>query len=169
MDKYDDTLKSLATDIRAIATNFKYNISVQLLDTGLLLHKYISIRARKYGQSRSRLDTMYTLITHGGALKPSDLSKMTFRSKQNVTQIVDALERDGLVKRELVSKDRRTRRIIITRKGLQSIRESLPRTQEVTNAALPNLSREQIQELGTILRQIRKHLINQINDSASER
>jgi MarR family transcriptional repressor of emrRAB len=133
------------------------------------LNKYIDIRVRRYGYNRSRLDIMHTLITHGGILKPSDLSKMLFRSKQTVTGIIDGLERDGLVKREMVGKDRRTRKVMITRKGLDAIRASLPHTLDVNKTALPVLSEEEMQTLRTILGRIRKHLLSQIKDYAGER
>ena len=160
-DKYKNSLQGLADNIRAIGTNLKFTIAIQLLYTGLLLNRYLDIRARKYGHNRSRLDIMHTLIIHDGVLKPTDLSKMTFRSRQTITQIVDSLERDGLVKRELVSKDRRTKKVVVTVKGLEAIRENLPHTLEVMNQAVPALSQKQMQELISVLRQIRKHLVNQ--------
>lgn len=162
MIEYENSLQGLADDIRAIGTNLKFTIAIQLLYTGLLLNRYLDIRARKYGHNRSRLDIMHTLIIHDGVLKPTDLSKMTFRSRQTITQIVDSLERDGLVKRKLVSKDRRTKEVVITAKGLGSIRENLPDTLEVMNQAVPTLSQKQMQEFITILRQVRRHLANQL-------
>ena len=167
-EKFDHRLESLAEDIRAIGADLRFNMGVQLLNTGLLLDKYIDMKARRYNQNRSRLDIMHTLIIHGGLLKPSDLSKMLFRSKQTITQIIDGLERDGLVKREGVGKDRRTRKVMVTRKGLDSIRESLPVTLEVANSAIPQLSEQEVQTLTTLLRRIRKHLVNQIKNRASE-
>lgn len=168
MTHTNDIVESLASDIRAMAADLKFNAGVHLLYTGLLLNKYIDIEARRYGSNRTRLDIMHTLIVHGGILKPSDLSKMTFRSKQTVTEIIDGLEKDGLVKRELVGKDRRTRRVIITRKGLDSIKESLPYTLEVSRKSMPSLSQENMQQLITILKQIRKHLLSQIANSRSK-
>lgn len=167
-EKYEYSLESVADDIKAIGADLRFNASVQLLNSGLLLDKYIDIRSRRYGQNRSRLDVMHTLIIHGGTLKPSDLSKMLFRSKQTITQTIDRLERDGLVKRELADKDRRTRKITITRKGLDSIKANLPRTMEISNSALPGLSEEEIRTLSAILRRIRKHLIRQVQSSTNK-
>jgi DNA-binding MarR family transcriptional regulator len=167
--KFDNHLESLAGDIRALGDNLRFNIAVQLLFSGLLLNRYINIRARRYGLNRSRLDIMHTLITHGGILKPTDLSKMLFRSKQTITQIIDGLEGDGLVKRELAGKDRRTRKVIITRKGVDLIRANLPRTIEISNSAIPGLAEEEMQTLQASLRRVRKHLLSQIKSSASKR
>jgi len=168
-EKRKDYLKSLADDIRTIGVGLRFNMGVQLLSSGLLLNKYINIEAKKYGQNRSRLDVMHTLIIHDGILKPSDLSEMLFRSKQTITQIVDGLERDGLVEREQKGKDRRTKKVFITRKGLDLISTSLPRTLEISSSAIPKLSEEEMQTAVAILRRVRKHLVNQIKSSASER
>jgi DNA-binding MarR family transcriptional regulator len=160
-DKFNGDLASLAEDIRAIGTDLRFTLAVQLLNAGWLLDKYITAKARTYGQNRSRFDIMHTLIIHGGVMKPSDLSRMLLRSKQTITQIIDVLERDGLVKRELIGQDRRTKRIIVTKRGLELIRTSLPDTLEVMNSAMPKMGEDEVQILTASLRKIRKHLVNQ--------
>jgi DNA-binding MarR family transcriptional regulator len=160
MSKYIASLQELASSVKDIAADLKYTVAIQVLYTGLILNRYLDVRARKYGHNRSRLDIMHTLIIHDGILRPTDLSRMTFRSRQTVTQIVDGLERDGLVKRELAGKDRRTKEVVITSKGLGLIRKNLPYTLEVMNQAVPTLSQKQMQEFINILRQIRRHLLN---------
>jgi len=159
---YEQTLESLASDIEALVGDLRFNTGLQILYAGSLMDKYIDIIARRYGQNRSRVDILNALVIHGGIMKPSDLSKTTFRSKQAVTRITDGLERDGLVKRELVSKDRRTRKVIITAKGLDSASKFISATQKTRNPAVAKLSHEQLQVLNTLLRQVRKELLRQI-------
>lgn len=168
-EKYDDSLESLASDIRAMGANLRFNAGVQLHSAGLLLDKYIDMGVRRYGLNRSRFEVMSTLIIHDGTLKPTDLSKMLFRSKQNITGIIDGLEREGLVEREVVGQDRRTRKVIITRKGLDLIRANLLHTQEIHNSSMPALSEEESQTLMTTLRMVRKHLLSQIKNLAKQR
>lgn len=167
-DKFNDDLTSLAEDIRAIGADLRFTLAVQLLNAGWLLDKYITAKARTIGHNRSRFDIMHTLIIHGGVMKPSDLSRMLLRSKQTITQIIDVLERDGLVKRELAGQDRRTKRVIVTKRGLELIRTSLPDTLEVMNSAMPTMSEEEVQMLTAFLRKIRKHLVNQFVGFKSE-
>jgi DNA-binding MarR family transcriptional regulator len=144
--------------------NLKFLAGVQLLYTGLILNKYINISARKYGsKTRAQLDILHTLIVHGGTMKPTELSKLTFRSKQTVTEIIDNLETNGCVKRELKGKDHRTKKVIITRKGLESIKANLPNTLEISDKAIPNLTKERLREFNNTLKQIRKHLLSEID------
>lgn len=168
-EKCEHCLECLADDIKTMGADLRFDTIVQLLYTGLLLDKYIDASVRRYNLNRSRLDVLHTLIVHGGTLKPSDLSKMLFRSKQTITKIIDGLGRGGLVERELAGKDRRTKKVIITNKGLGSIRTSLPHVLKINSLAMPKLSEEEVRTLGTILRKIRRHLINQIKNSVSER
>ena len=160
-DKFKGGVTSLAEDIRAIGTDLRFTLAVQLLNAGWLLDKYITAKARIYGRNRSQFDIMHTLIIHGGVMKPSDLSRMLLRSKQTITQIIDVLERDGLVTRELAGQDRRTKRIIVTKRGLELIRTSLPETLGVMNSAMPTMGEEEVQMLTAFLRKIRRHLVNQ--------
>ena len=160
--KRDDKLEALANDIATMLSDLKYNAGLQLLTTGMVLDKYIALRIRKYRLNRSRLDVLHVLTLHGGALKPTDLSKFLLRSKQTIPSTVDSLERNGLVKRELDPKDRRTRKVIITKAGIQSIRKTLPRLREISNSSMPTLSEGDMKTLTAILRRIRKHLLSQI-------
>jgi len=158
--EYEEILDSLNDNIKSMSRDLRYNTGLELLYTGLLLNKYVDVRARKYNQNRSRLDIMHTLIAHGGILKPSKLGEMTLRTKQTITKVIDGLERDGMVTREIIGKDRRTRKVIITKKGLDSISESLPYTIETINTAMPDLSEKKMEELSSILKKIRKHLLS---------
>jgi len=162
------SIESLSDDIVAMATDLRCNTGLQVLYTGLLINKYVNKRAKKNGPNRSRLEIMQALVTHGGTLKPSELSKMMFRSKQTITKIVDGLERDGMVKREPIGKDRRSRAVTITRKGVDSVKENLPGVFEASNTAVASLSQEETEELNDIMRRIRRHLMNLISDSSSK-
>jgi DNA-binding MarR family transcriptional regulator len=107
----------LANKVIKMASDLKFNTGLQIMYTGLLMDKFVNSRTGKYGQNRSRMDILHTLITHKGVLKPSDLSKMTFRSKQTVTKIVDSLVNDGLVTREPEGEDRRTKKYLSPKKA----------------------------------------------------
>jgi DNA-binding MarR family transcriptional regulator len=162
--KSNNSLESLADEIRALRDDLRFDAGAQLLFGGLLLNKYIDLRAKKRSQNRGRLDILHSLITHDGTLKPTELSKILFRSKQNITGIIDGLERDGLVRRDLAGKDRRTRRVVITSKGLEEVRTSLPTTLDVVKRGMPGLSEEEMHALGDILRKIIKYLTNEIKN-----
>jgi DNA-binding MarR family transcriptional regulator len=154
----------LAKKIEQMATNLRFNTGLQIIYTGLLTDKYTNLRIKKYGQNRSRLDILHTLITHKGVLRPSDLSKMTFRSRQTVTKIVDGLVSDGLVTREPEGKDRRTKKVFITKKGIQFVENSLPVTMDIAHECMPSLTTQELEQLNSVLKRIRNRVLNQITN-----
>jgi len=152
----------LAKKIEEMALNLRFNTGLQIMYTGLLMDKYVNLRVKKYGQNRSRLDILHTLITHKGVLRPSQLSEMTFRSKQTITKIVDGLVSDGLVTREPEGKDRRTKNVFVTEKGIQFVENSLPITMNISYECMPTLTVQELEQLNGVLKHIRKRVLNQI-------
>jgi MarR family 2-MHQ and catechol resistance regulon transcriptional repressor len=57
------------------------------------------------------------VIELGGPMSPSDLAELTLRSTGGMTQIVDRLEREGLVRRTADRADRRRVVVTLTPKG----------------------------------------------------
>ena len=68
------------------------------------------------------LDTLY----HLGPSSQKKLGQGIFKSRGNITKVVDNLERDGLVKRERDSEDRRYYRVMLTSKGRKIFEKVLP-------------------------------------------
>ncbi|MFO7773748.1 MAG: MarR family transcriptional regulator [Dehalococcoidia bacterium] len=162
---YSRSVTSLAKRIGEMASDLRFNTGLQVMYTGLLMDKYVNARVKGYGQNRSRMDILHTLITHKGVLKPSDLSKMTFRSKQTVTKIVDGLVSDGLATRELEGKDRRTKKISVTEKGIQFVKNSLPLTMDISHECMPILTTEELEQMSSLLRRIRRHILKRMADA----
>ena len=156
-DKKDD-LSDLAHEVRELGQNLGFNTGFLLLYDGLLIGRYIEIHLAKEKLTRSRIGMLNTLVTYGPSMKPSEIAKRTFRSTQTVTKSVDNLERDGLVRREALGKDRRTREVTITGKGIELVKQMLPEVLEVSAKALPPMTERKMKELNSMLRKIRKHL-----------
>lgn len=158
-------LVDLAHAISFMRSDVRYNAGIQLFFCGLLLNRFMDLNSKQIGINRNYIDIMYTLVTNGGKMKPTDLSRMLFRSKQNITGIIDSLEKNGLVERELSGKDRRTRKVLITEKGLDVVRVSLPAAQELIKHAIPSLSEREVRALVDMLTVVRKHLLTKLHDS----
>jgi DNA-binding MarR family transcriptional regulator len=158
-------LRSLAADIRVMADDLKYGAGIMNLFTGALMDRYLRMKTTTYGLNRAKMEILHTLIVRDGQAKPSDLSRSTFRSKQGITRIIDSLEKDGLVKRILVGQDRRTREVSITQKGLGAVRNTLAYTMEICSAVVPpNLRSEEVQQMNRMLRQVRRQLMDLIDN-----
>ena len=161
-------VESLADDIRAQAKELRTDNLLSFIYTADILNRYLEIKLRKYGANRTQLNILHALITHGGSLRPTELSKRVFRSKHAITRAIDALEEEGLVRREGVSQDRRVKLVTITRKGLQLVKEFMPHRQETSFKVMSCLSEEEAQEFSIILRRLRKHVLSLLENSGAQ-
>ncbi len=69
------------------------------------------------------LETLY----HLGHMTQGEISQKILKSVSNMTTVIDNLERDGLVRRERDSKDRRVIHVHLTEAGLSKLEAVFPR------------------------------------------
>ena len=115
-----------------------------------IIDRYVDITMKVDKIRRLHGVTMTCLVLSGGSLTPTQLARMIFRSKHSITQIVDCLEKEGLVVRDNTGKDRRVTNIIITSSGLEYVKQNFSkgnkRAREVT-ACLNDVERKSIVEI----------------------
>ena len=155
-----ERVESLAKDIRTQANDLRFDSLVSFTYTADIVNRYLNAVLYKYGINQTYFNILHNLITHGGVMTPTELSKRVFRSKHAITKAVDSLEKEGLVAREGIGSDRRTRKVAITKEGLDVVKNAMPYRQEVSSRAMSCLNEQQAQELNATLRQIRKHVLD---------
>jgi len=160
---FQQMVESLAGDIKTQASDLKFNSLVSFTRAADIVSRYLDIELRKYGTTKkTNFNILHTLITHGGIMTPTELSRRVFRSKHAITRAVDSLEKEGLVAREGIGSDRRTRMIAITEKGLNLVKQAMPYRQDVSRRAMSCLNEQEAYEFNTILRRFGKHILNLI-------
>ena len=165
----ESLLEFLADEIRAQASDLRGELLLSILYTAIVFNRYIEIETAKHEASPTRFGILHNLITHGGIMTPTNIGKRVFKSKHAVSRAVDVLEKDGLVRRQPVSGDRRLRRIAITRKGLDFVKANLSEMRIIRQKTLSCLDIRQAEELRIILRQLRKHLLELIDSYSSQK
>jgi DNA-binding MarR family transcriptional regulator len=88
-----------------------------LLHAAGSVESFLESRLAAVGLSIPKLAALRRLTEAGGALPLGQLAERLACVKSNVTQLVDRLESDGLVARELDPGDRRSRLAVITDAG----------------------------------------------------
>lgn len=167
--KSEYTNEALSDDIKEIVSDLVFRTFLSLLYTGQLLNKYIDLEAKKFGSNRPRVDVLHSIIVHGGVMTQSELSEVTFRSKQSTAELVDALEKDGLIRRRIPRNDRRTKEVIVTNKGLDLLKQTVPHALNVVKRIMPpTWSPQQLREFRSRLKQIRNLLLEQITSGGVE-
>ena len=133
-----------------------------------VLTQYLAVAFMRHGSSSVRMLLMNALVTKGGSMSPTELSRYIFRTRHSITSMVDTLERQGLVRREPNPKDRRSLNVTLTPEGMALFNRMQPVGYEISQRALSCLDDEQVVALKTLLRQVRQHLLGQIADSKTK-
>jgi DNA-binding MarR family transcriptional regulator len=90
--------------------------SEALRDFYLRSHRLVDRRMSGEGVSFARAKVLM-LIAREGAMRSTDVASFFGYAPRTVTEAIDGLERDGLVRREPDPADRRAKRIVLTPAG----------------------------------------------------
>ena len=98
------------------------------------------------------LETLY----HLGPLMVSQLADKHLKSRNNFTIVVDNLEKQGLVRRERTSEDRRAVWVHLTEAGREKIEQIIPEHVQVVVQDMEVLTAQEQEQLGALLRRLGK-------------
>jgi DNA-binding MarR family transcriptional regulator len=87
-----------------------------------VMNRYVLLRTKGDARTWLRVYAVTFIITRGGKVTPTELAKILLRSRNSVSQLINGLEKDGLVKRYHTTKDRRTVYVEVTPDGLSFIK-----------------------------------------------
>jgi DNA-binding MarR family transcriptional regulator len=157
---FERNLETLSNDIQILAKDLRYDNLLHFASTADTMHRYLDIVLVKYAIKQTYYNILHSLITRGGVMTPTELSKRVYRSKHAITRAVDTMEREGLVVREGIGIDRRTRKVAITRKGLEAVKKSTLARQTISHDTMSCFNEQQSEDFNAALRQLRKHLLD---------
>jgi DNA-binding MarR family transcriptional regulator len=88
-----------------------------------LLFAGITERVAPYGLTTLQFTTLSVLSRHGAPLSTSQLARRAFMTPQSMSEVIHALERKGLIKRNPHPNHRRTLPATLTAKGRRLLAE----------------------------------------------
>ena len=101
--------------------------------------------------------TLYFLYKEDG-INQRQLARIALKDRPNITRILDILEKNNFVHREVDPNNRRIYKVFITEEGKKKAETILPLFIEVQNMAKNGLTDEEIDSLIRILGKIRSNL-----------
>jgi DNA-binding MarR family transcriptional regulator len=146
-----------ATDKTPLGTLLSVMMSYEVLA------RYLEVQLKYHEVSLIRFNIMSTLFKNGGEMTPSEIAENVFREKNSVTAVINTMERQGVVRREPSSEDRRSVKIVITDKGWQEANRLNPVVQELSREALSCMDKKQVENLVAVMRTLRESLIPKLN------
>ena len=112
---------------------------------------------RKEGLSVIKVIVLQVLAANGGTMTPSEIARWTFRERHNITTLIDRLRRDGLVRVERNSSDKRSVNVSLTAKGRKVLKQAMPVAREIVNRVMLSISEGDAIPLEKSLRVLRQN------------
>jgi len=116
----------------------------------LRMQRLMNRRMAEQGASLARTKLLLFLDRRGPA-RAADIADYFDQAPRTVTEAVDGLERDGLVRRDPDAHDRRVKQVSITDEGRRVIGETEPLRQELIDGVFGALDAEERERLGAML------------------
>ncbi|MGD0780615.1 MAG: MarR family transcriptional regulator [Dehalococcoidales bacterium] len=132
-----------------------------------VLARYLEVELKSYQATLIRFNIMSTLFKNGGEMTPSEISESVFREKNSITAVINTLEREGVVRREPSTNDRRSVKVMITEKGWKEANRLSPVAQELSREVLSCLEKQEVEDLVEIMRTLRESLLPKIAKSSA--
>ncbi len=138
---------------------------IMFVQTAHIVLKYADAHFyRKTGLSAMKFIVLNALAVNGGSMRPSEIAEWTYRERHNITTLVDRLKRDGLVKTNRNSKDRRVTTVTLTDKGQHVLSEATPVSREIVKEVMRSFSEDDAVLLEKQLRVLRQNAHNGLGD-----
>jgi DNA-binding MarR family transcriptional regulator len=133
-------------------------LSETMRDLHLRMHRLLNQTLKGQGVSLAQLKLLH-FIERGRSVRAIDISDAFGFAPRTVTEAVDALERDGLARRDPDPNDRRAKRISITDKGSDIIRDADPSRQAFASNVFGVLTKAEEAELIRLLQMLNTRLV----------
>ena len=118
----------------------------------------------KFQTTLPRFDLMAQLERSRQGLRMSELSRRLMVTGGNVTGITDALEKEGLVVREVEQSDRRAYRVRLTAEGQRQFRSMAAEHEQWVIALFDGMSQRSKQQLVELLGDLKRHISQTTSD-----
>ena len=133
-----------------VPNNASMNLTT-LLHTPGVAQAGVEAKLAAVGLSLAKLAALQALIDAGDALPLNQLADRLSCVRSNITQLVDRLEADGLVRRRTDPHDRRLRLAVLTPAGRRACDEGTRVKASAERDLLCSLSRQEAEQLRTLL------------------
>ncbi|MGW1563009.1 MarR family winged helix-turn-helix transcriptional regulator [Streptomyces sp. NPDC002144] len=117
----------------------------------LAVRSHLDQATSEVGLTTPQYAALSSLLVRPGTTS-AELARMSFISAQAMNEMVGALERKGLIRREASPHHRKQRRIFLTEHGQECLRQCEERADEVEQLMFTELSGHEQQTLARLLR-----------------
>lgn len=104
-----------------------------------------------------KFKTLQILNMNNGVMRPTQLAEWTQTEKHNITTLISRMKRDGLINVERDTVDRRSLNIILTDKGREVLKNTIPIAQVGVDKMMDSMTQSDFNELERLLLILREN------------
>lgn len=127
-----------------------------------VMNRYVLLRSNSDARTWLKVYAITFIITRGGKVTPTELAKILLRSRNSVSQLIDGLEKDGLVRRYHTAEDRRIVYVEVTSDGLSFIKAKLKIIESLEEEVRSCLDEDELRTMVDLTRKLRLRLIEKL-------
>jgi DNA-binding MarR family transcriptional regulator len=127
-----------------------------------VMNRYVLLRTKGDARTWLRVYAVTFIITRGGKVTPTELAKILLRSRNSVSQLINGLEKDGLVRRYHTTEDRRTVYVEVTSEGLSFIKARFKVLKSLEKEITSCLDDGELRIIVNLTRKLRLRLIEKL-------
>ncbi len=121
---------------------------------GAAVRRMIEVALQAHDLSPPQFHLLGALKSGGGVLSTGEIARIMLRASQTITGLVDRLEAQGLVERQVDARDRRKSNIRITTLGERRLAEAQPTTNRLAEDIVAPLTGEELRDLEAKMRKL---------------
>lgn len=126
----------------------------------LRLTRLLDRRMARQGASLARTKVLLLVQKHG-PVRAADIAEMFSLAPRTVTDTLDGMERQGLIRREPDAKDRRVKRIHLSEAGRDALAATEPMRRELVSQIIGTLNGAEQAEFSRLLEKLEAALIEE--------
>ncbi|WP_221886068.1 MarR family winged helix-turn-helix transcriptional regulator [Marinobacter sp. NP-6] len=138
--------------------NWEYHLGFLMHDVSRLRRTVFDNFMRPLGVTRSQWWVLAYLSRHDGMVQ-SDLANLLELGKAALGGLVDRLEASELIVRRPDVEDRRVKRVFLTSKGKQVVKEMAAMSHDMSERVLDGIDHEQRVQLCELLEAVKRNLV----------
>ena len=114
----------------------------------------VEVALQPHGLSLPQFHLLGALKSGGGVLSTGEIARIMLRASQTITGLVDRLEAQGLVERQVDRHDRRKANVRITALGERRLAEAQPTANRLAESIVSPLTGEELRDLEAKMRKL---------------
>jgi len=112
------------------------------------------VALQRHGLSLPQFQLLGALKSSGGVLSTGEIARIMLRASQTITGLVDRLEEQGLVERQIDSRDRRKANVRLTLMGERRLAEAQPTANILAESIVSPLTDQELEDLEAKVRKL---------------